>query len=117
MVICNRSKAYNQINWSRNQTLNGNFSWNFTELNIKPIGSWLFNFTNNNTQLITVQMKLNQTNPSKWQLFYGGINLTKLDYTSVVDISANSTKLINLTMNLYNISETYVNWTKTIKRY
>ncbi len=107
----NWSLAYDQINWSLNSTINGgNFSWNFTEFNISPVGSYLFNLTNNRTRNITIQLKLNTTNPSIWQLFYNDINLTSTSFVNLLNLTANTTKRINLTLNLYNISQIYINW-------
>lgn len=93
----NWSLAYNQINWSDNYTIHsGNYSWNFTEYDIKPIDNFIFNFTNNGTTNITIKIKLN-TSSSKWNVFcegsaiYGGlVSYYKFDANNAIDNSDNS---------------------------
>lgn len=103
---------YNQINWSDNITIHsGNYSWNFTELNITSIDVWMFNLTNNGTTNLSVNIKLSNINPSIWQLFYNNTNITSTSFINILNLSKNTTQFINFSLNLYNISETYVNWT------
>ncbi len=109
----NMSLAYDQINWSDNITIHsGNYFWNFTELNILPINTWLFNFTNNGATNITVTMRLNTSNPTLWQLFFNNsVNISNSSFVSLINLTINESRLINLSLDLHNISETYVNWT------
>lgn len=111
------TKAFNQINFSDNVTIrSGNYSWNFTDINVTNVGTLLLNLTNNGSTNFTVSIRLNQTNPSRWQLNYID-NGTTFNITSdtlwmdIVNVTVNETKLINLSMDFFNISQTYINWT------
>ena len=99
-----------------NDTFNsGNYSWNFTEENISSVGAWTLNLTNNGTTNFTVQIKLNQTNAAVWDLYYHNSsmkkNISSTSWVSIINMTTNTSKLINLTLDLINISQTYVNWT------
>jgi len=110
----NWSLAADQINWSDNATSqSGNYTWNFTQLNVSPVDAWLFNFTNNGTTNITVSIKLNNTNTS-WQLYYYNgstrFNLTSTSFIALLNLTTGTTKLVNFTLDIRNVSQTYVNW-------
>lgn len=114
----NWTNAY--VNWSNNISLAGNFSWNFTEGNIStyPVVDFTYNFTNNGTTNITVRMKLNQscvrcqlwcwntTNNASYRLW----NITPV-WSSLFNLTTNTTKKVNCTLDLLNISQAYINWT------
>ncbi len=109
----NWSKAFGQINWSKNETLlGGNHTWNFTDLDIPPIPPWLFNLTNLGPADVTVNITLNFTDTSRWQLFYRGNNLTTdTTFKGFINVSGFSTVRVNLSLNVYNLTQQYVNWT------
>lgn len=109
----NWSKAWEQINWSDNETIfGGNYTWNFTDKDIPSIPLWQFNLTNHQVADITVNITLNFTNTSRWQLFYRGNNLTTdTTFKGFINVSGSSTIRVNLSLNLYNITQRYVNFT------
>ncbi len=111
----NWSEGIGQVNWSDNVTIHsGDFSWNFTEENIQPVGIWLFNFSNNGTTNFTVSIILNGTVPSLWQVFKDNhtVNLSNSAWSVLCNVTSNTSELVNLTFDLYNISEQYINWTE-----
>lgn len=110
----NWSRATAQINFSDNLTIHsGNFSWNFSETNIAPVGSYLFNFTNNGTLNFTVYIILNSTTPGYWQLFKDNhtVNISSSAWSALVNVTSNNSVLLNFTFDLYNVSSKYSNFT------
>ena len=111
----NFSRAFDQINWSDNATIHdGNYSWNFSEKGINAGNPWLFNFSNNGTVNLTVAIKLDGLNTSMWQLFYVDNatthNLTSTSWIFFLNVSNGTTELVNFSLDVYDLNQTYVNW-------
>ena len=111
----NWSKQTVQLNFSNATVVAGNFTWNFTDLNLSIYPSTIdcvYEITNRRINNVTVSIKIDRT-ALYFNLTYNstGINTTT---RNIFNITANSTKKINLTLNLINISQTYRNWNLTI---
>jgi len=105
------------LNWSDiiNSTIakSGNYTWNFSEDDIELFNlsatNFLFNLTNN--ILFNTTAALKQNSSEQWyDWICGGVNITS-SYANVVNITVNTSELINCTLDLRNISQTYENWT------
>lgn len=112
------STAFAQVNFSDNFTMqSGNFSWNITLWNVTTNTSWVYNLTNNNSDTFTIQVKLNQSPSTIVHVWFvenstNRINLTT-SYQNFTNLTNNQSKLVNVTIDLINISQSYVNWTLT----
>lgn len=100
----------------------GNYTWNFSEnvtrfvLNETTVSTvpWVFNITNNGTLNITVNMTQNQTKPW-YEWWCNNFNITNVS-RNVINVSNMSSSVFNCTLNLVNISQTYVNWTLNVSK-
>ena len=109
------------INFSDNYTIqSGNFSWNFTEFNISAnITDWVYNITNIGSTNFTVLVKINGSYDGSllevwfWNNATQRFNISNETFTALFNLTVNETKFINVTIDLINISQTYVNWTLT----
>ncbi len=110
------SVNYSRINWTDIFTpsvfLSGNYTWNMTEFNITPhnVTSGLFNITNNCLETKAVLVAQHTTLPWYTWNFANGTNITT-SLQNIVNITVNSSRAINFTLSVLNISLTHVNWT------
>lgn len=112
---------YSLINYTElytNASLHhGNYTWNFTEYNISPYNLTTYTFRLQNTLPDTdldVKLQQNQTKP--WYEWYCvGINITDSPIT-IITVPANSSQNINCSLNVINISQSYVNWSIVINK-
>ena len=111
---------FSLINWSTiiNSTnaLSGNYTWNFTQTNITPYNftDYLFAVENTGYNNITVFLQQNQTEEwYNWRC--NDLNITTSNST-LFNLSRGQTDYVNCSLDLFNISQTYVNWTKTVDR-
>lgn len=104
-----------QLNWSDNVTQKGNFSWNFTQFNVTTLTGWTINITNDAVVNKTITAKINGTFDSNMINVWvsnstGRVNLTNSSYLTIVNLPASSVAFINITIDLFNMSQTYTNW-------
>ena len=105
------------INFSNNVTMQfGNYSFNLTQYNVTTNATFVLNFTNNGLLNSTIVARLNGTNPRifVWAWLNATIryNLTNAStYLALFNLTANQTRLINITIDILNISQTYSNFT------
>lgn len=123
----NMTELLYPVNWSRlnltaviNHTT-GNFTWNLTEYNISAynLTDWVFNVTNEGNVIGNVTLWKNQTkNWYEWWCYNGTywVNTTNTSQPFYTGIAPLSSIYVNCTLNVINISETYVNWSVTIDR-
>ena len=105
------------LNFSDNQTIHtGNFSWNLTQYNVSTNASWVYNFTNDESVTLTVQAKLNQSVQRIhiwfWMNDTHRLNLSTT-YQDFITLSPDESNLINVTIDLIALSQTYSNWSLT----
>ena len=112
----NWSKQTVQINYSNVTVVAGNFTWNFTDLNLSPYPSvdYLYEIKNDRVNNVTIYLNINRAA----DYFNWTYNGTLINTTSIglFNMSGNTSKRINITLNLINISQTYRNWNVTINR-
>jgi hypothetical protein len=115
----NLSKAFAQVNFSDNTTLQtGNFEWNFSEYNISAnVTDYVYNFSNNGSTNYSVWGKINgpyNQNLVKVWVWWNGvrkINLSNASFTELFPLNTTDwTELVNITIDLINLSQTYQNW-------
>lgn len=118
----NMSLILDQVNFSDNATLiGGNFSWNLTEYNISANTTWVLNFSNNASQNMTVQVVINGTIPDMVEVIFwpnetGFVNLSDSVINNLFTLVPDASRLINVTINLLNASQSYENWTLAADR-
>ncbi len=104
------------INYSGPEFWGGNFSWNFTDLdlNISPILPYVYNITNTRINNVTVYLNIDRDE----DYFNWTYNETVINTTSqgLFNLSPNQSILINFSLDLINISRVYVGWNITIDR-
>ena len=114
----NWSKVTEQINFSEGNTSIGNYSWNFTDLNLVtyPLVNWTYNITNNRTVNITVSLRISRiTDYFNWTWTETNLTINQ-SFQNLFNLTPNSSKLMNFTLNLINTSQVYVNWSVTNNR-
>ncbi len=109
---------YSILNWSAiiNSTviLSGNYTWNFTELNISHFNLTDYLFIVTNTGYYNVSVYLNKSEDKPWyDWICNSLNIT-VNRVNLFNLTRGQKGFINCTLDLFNISQTYVNWTKTI---
>jgi len=120
----NWTMGWNQLNFSIDATLAGNFTWNFTEYNISnyefnltETGNttpWTFNVTNNGSFNIEIRLQQNQTKDwYEWDCY--NKNITNVS-TPLFNLTVNQSIDFNCTLDVLNISQTYSEWNFTIDR-
>lgn len=112
----NWTKAWLQVNFSDNDTMqSGNFTWNFSEGNVTTNSTgWDLNFTSDVGE--SVWIKLNESKPHINVWFWNESSnaiLLNTTFQRVFTLSVADSKLVNITIDLINISQTYVNWSLT----
>ena len=114
----NGTAIFALVNFSNNVTMqSGNYSWNYTEYNISTNLklNYTYKFFNNgstnftvsallNTSLVVLEVWVHDNNTKRW-------NLSNSTYTDLFNLTTNTTRNINVTIDLLNISQTYKNWT------
>ena len=104
------------INFSNSTTVAGNFSWNFTDLNltVSPEVPYIYQITNKRMNNVTVNLNIDRTA----DYFNWTYNDTLINTTSrgIFNLTPNESKSINFTLNLINISQLYELWNVTINR-
>ena len=108
---------YSILNWSdilnSSVLASGNYSWNFTELNVEPTNITGSLYILQNTCDINITINLSQsTTRANYNWFCLGINITNTP-TNIINITNQSTEFMNCTLDVLNISQTYVNWNLT----
>lgn len=109
----NFTQIYRQINYTT-----GNFTWNMTQYNVSTyiFVPYFYYFKNNYNSEITINIT-SSTKLVNHTYTYFIKNNTKIEINSNVyqiNLSALEIAYFNMTLDLINISQTYVNWTKTI---
>jgi len=96
--------------------LTGNYDWNFTQLGLLPVNYTVFtyNFTNNLTYPVLVNIHQNQTIAGfRYVWKCGGIQIENTPTTVTTVGAENQTVLMNCTLDLNNISQIYIAWNVT----
>lgn len=106
---------YSLLNWSAiiNSTnvLSGNFSWNFTELNVTPHNFTDYLWVVENTGYNNATVYLNKSEDLHWyELTCNEFNITTTK-VNVFNLTRYAIDYINCTLSLYNVSQAYSNWT------
>lgn len=109
----NYNVTWSDINWSAIVNISGNYSWNHTwyDLNLSNASDWTFNITANGTNDINVSLHYNVSN----NFFNWTCNNTVINTSPqfILNLSAGNSSLINCTLDLLNVSQTYVDWVLT----
>ena len=120
----NWTRIDDQLNFSVDAIIAGNFTWNFTEYNIShfvfnqtEFGNttpWMFNVTNDGTFYnLSVLFRQNQTKP--WYQLHCGpehINITNMSVI-LFNLTAGVSQQFNCTLDVINITQTRINWNLT----
>jgi hypothetical protein len=110
------------INYSNPTVLAGNFTWNFSDYNITAINGslWTFNFTSNGTASVNISLQQNQTLPwYQWWCWNTSTDKTwniTATKQNLFNLSAGTSKKINCTLDVINITMTFVNWSATVNK-
>jgi len=101
--------VFNPVDWYAT----GNYIIELTESGIDqyPAESSTFTVFNNNSLSLNIQLKTNVTS-DRWDWICNSVNVTGT-FSSIVNVSSNTTENIDCTLNLYNISQTYENFVLT----
>lgn len=111
------------VNFTQAIINDGNWTWNFSQnvtnfvidntTNVTNL-KYTFNVSNNGTDNVTIGLRQNQTKP--WYEWYcKGVNITNT-LNNLINLSNKSSTIFNCTLNLINISQSYVNYTLTSDR-
>lgn len=109
---------YSVINWSTIITpavlVSGNYQWNFTQTNVQAynLTDYLFEIKNNG--YYDVNVFLNKSEDKPWYTWTCGSNNITTTPIGIANLTAGSSSYLNCSLSLYNASQTYVNWTKTV---
>jgi hypothetical protein len=115
----NWTKHYSSVNFTSPSTLAGNFTINFTEYNIsiKDLTTFVYNVSETNGTNATLKASIDFT--QSWFDVYLTSGNTRWNLTTTqtnVPIIANQSSLFNITLDLKNASQTYVNWSLSINK-
>ena len=104
------------INYSDNSFWGGNVTWNFTDLirNISPVVPYIYNITNNRVNNVTISLNMDRSE-DYFNFSYNGTFITTVS-RGLFNLTPNESILVNISLDLINISQTYVNWNITIDR-
>ena len=117
VAIWNRSLSASEIQKVFNNRANykgaitsGNYSWNFTEKNItaSDVTRGLYLLNNSCDINLTIMLK-QQTIRTNYQWFCLNKNITNV-VTNIVNMTNQTNQFMNCTLDVLNISQTYINW-------